>query len=571
MNPPNGPNARALGTAMLVACALGPACLAAAQVANVADAAHDAGVARVLGLAPAPWHGLDALAGALFANLPLGTSAERAALGSALMLGAAGVTLFAIVQRLLAACAETERLGFVVAALATSAPLLGPPWQIETAAVGGSVIGGLVVLFAVAMAARATPHVRGSWPWAAAALGVALGYDPLTGACAFCGCAALVLPRAQARAALVQAWHGEARSVVTAFLAGLAPFFLAVAHARSAGAPLATSLFDASGEGRTLAPSSANALRHFVYDEVGLVLVLLAIAGTALALLVPRARSLTASLLAVAVSGMATAWLGAPLGPTRYGGPVLAALAATFALAAVAMQAIVRAVAAAPVPFARASAAMVVVLELVWPVDAADEALVRTRARGAAPASAWDDAVWGALPPNALVLASDPSVQARAAAARAEGELRGDLVVVSADAHRAFEWRVFANDATFVPLWRDLALGGTPTEASLSSLTRTRPVVMAYEPRWGYAIGRHLIPLALLDRFEPEPRGASDRRRALDAFAAQRQQMAAATEGEPELSVASAALLHARALVIGEGADRDLTERALADWRAFVR
>ena len=61
---------------------------------------------------------------------------------------------------------------------------------------------------------------------------------------------------------------------------------------------------------------------------------------------------------------------------------------------------------------------------------------------------------------------------------------------------------------------------GAPSEASLSALAMSRPLVTPYEPRWGRALGRHLVPVGLLDRFEPEPRGVSDRRKALEAFGA---------------------------------------------------
>jgi hypothetical protein len=111
---------------------------------------------------------------------------------------------------------------------------------------------------------------------------------------------------------------------------------------------------------------------------------------------------------------------------------------------------------------------------------------------------------------------------------------------------------------------------GSPSEASLSSLASVRPLAMAYEPRWGRASGRHLVPLALLDRFEPEPRGASDRRKALDLFAPKRAQLAQAAGKDPELAEAAAYLLRARALDVAESGDRDLVSRTVDDVRAFA-
>ena len=172
-------------------------------------------------------------------------------------------------------------------------------------------------------------------------------------------------------------------SLGACLLAGLGPLALAVARTRAAGVPLVAALAD--GWAGERGASHAGTPMPFVRAELGIVLGALAVGGVVLAALVARARALGAALLAVALVGFASAWAGAPLGPTRFGAPVLAATAAACALAAASMQAIVRAVAEAKLPLARASAAMVLVLELAIPVDSADEALLRTlpRARGA--------------------------------------------------------------------------------------------------------------------------------------------------------------------------------------------
>jgi hypothetical protein len=168
-----------------------------------------------------------------------------------------------------------------------------------------------------------------------------------------------------------------------------------------------------------------------------------------------------------------------------------------------------------------------------------------------------------------VVLVTDARLAARAAAARASGSLRGDLAVVPTFARGAPASRVLASDAALVPLWRDLELAGLPSEASLSSLASARPVVMAYEPRWGRVLGKHLVPVALLDRFEPEPRGTSDRRRALEAFARGRERLARVAAKDPELAAAAAYLLRARALDVAASGDRDLVGRAVEDLHAF--
>src|SRR5258708_17193054 len=97
--------------------------------------------------------------------------------------------------------------------------------------------------------------------------------------------------------------------------------------------------------------------------------------GAALAMLDDRARPLATALVAVAAAGLACGWIGAPLGMTRFGAPALASFAASGALAGVGMQAVVRAIAKARVPFARGSASMGLLLELTFPVEAGESAI----------------------------------------------------------------------------------------------------------------------------------------------------------------------------------------------------
>jgi hypothetical protein len=563
------PGAARLDAAMTLLCALAPACLAAAHVGNAADAAHDAGVARAMGLAAQPWRGLDVVAGSLLAWVPLGTRAARADLGSALVAGLAGVVVYRIARALAARCLEAPRLGALTAAVATLAALCAPVWQTEAAAVGGSAMGALLALVPLAVVARAD-DAKSPPPWrlAALTLGLAVGYEVLVGALAVVGIAAVVGAAPDARRRSVAAVKNDGRALAACLLCGLAPGVLAVARTRAAGVPLFNALLESwAGEAGA---SHAGPPGAFVRGELGTVLGAMAVGGVVVAALAPRARALAAALVAVTALGLASGWAGAPLGPTRFGAPVLAATAAACALAGATMQAVVRAIAEARVPMARASAGMVLVLELVLPVDSADESLVRLLPRAGDASALWGDLAWGTLPPRAVVLAADPRLGGRVAAAQAEGSLRGDITVIPTYARGAPVERVLATDSALVPLWRDLELAGAPSEASLSALATSRPLVTPYEPRWGRALGRHLVPVGLLDRFEPEPRGASDRRKALDAFGAKRDRLAKAQGKDPELVRATAYLLRARALDVAASGDRDLIGRAVDDLHVFA-
>ncbi len=157
-------------------------------------------------------------------------------------------------------------------------------------------------------------------------------------------------------------------------------------------------------------------------------------------------------------------------------------------------------------------------------------------------------------------------------AARALGTLRGDvgLVPVRDLAGRA-ALRELSREAGLAPFFRDMALGGAPSEFALASLAATRPVVLEFHAAWDRALARHLVAAGAFDRFEPEPRGVSDRRKALDAFLPARERLARALPPprDPVLPSVAAAVLRARTLGLTAAADRDLVPRGIDDLRAF--
>jgi hypothetical protein len=557
--------------------ALLPSGMAAARVANVADPTRDGAVVRDLGLDPRVWHGVDTLVGVLLQAIPLGTRAARAALGGAIVASAAGAVFYVLARSLLDSCAQTRRLGAVVAAIVSTIALAGLPWQTELSAIGGSAAGALLVFLPVCLlvllapsdvrvSAERMPAGPGALRSAAFTLALAVGNDPAVGVCALVAVAAYTGAHPHARR-LIAEGAAQAPSLGAAFAAGLAPCVLGIVRTRVAGVPLGRAL----GEGWPVRAAASHAPLGFFWSELGAAVVLFALAGTALGMVVARARPVCAALLAVAMTGLAWGRVLA-CGPSSYGPPVLAALAAMCLLAGPGMQALVRLVASARVPMARASAAMVVLLELVLPVDVADETLGHAPSTGAV--AAWDDVAWGELPPETVVLVSDDGAWQRAATARARGALRGDVTLISVDPAGAgpLTRRALASDPSLLPLWRDLEIAGAPSEASLGAVAAVRPLFMAYEPRWGRILAGHLVPDALFDRFELEPRGASDRRIALTAFAPLRDRLARLLRDDRELAVATARMLRVRALLFAtlDSHDTDAASAAIADVRAFA-
>lgn len=552
---------------MLLACALVPAALAAAGAMSSAPASHDEAVVRAVGVG---WTGvfraLDVIVAATLMLVPLGTRAMRAGVASALITGACGAVAFVVARRLAHAvrpAATSPRLMSAVAAVSVLSALLAPVWQVEAAAPGGAVVGALIVLVALALAgagagARAAPFVAG----------LAASYEPLVVLAVIAAVAPWIQEVVRARAL----GRRDAIDAGVAFALGLLPLGLGLAMARrtpeiavSAARPLASSIGERAG--------SHVVLGAFATAEVGTLMLVAAAAGAVLVALVPGARRALASLLGVIAVGVAGIWLGAASGPSHVASVVLAATCALHVLASVALVAAVVAISKLRVPFAEASAALVVVLELVLPVRAADETLGRREARSSHASSVWTEVAWGAAPPSAAVLVADRGTMRRIAAARATGEMRADLLVVATFAlpSRASD-RALVAEPKLAALYRDIALGSTPEELSLATLAMQRPLLAGFDPRWDRGLARHFVPVGLTTRFEPEPRGSSDRRRGLDAFLPGKERLVrvAVARRDPELAAATATLLRGRAIGMAACGERDVLSRALDDLRPFA-
>ncbi len=551
-----------------------PACAAAAHVASVSDAAHDDGTIRAVGFGwTGVWRALDAVVASTFVLLPIGTRATRAALACVLLVGIAGGLLYWIGRRLLAACASGPRLGPILAALASMTATISATWQLEAASPGGSVLGALLVLAPPAVL-LADGGLRASrLPLVAALVGAALTYEPLVGACAIASSGALAIASWRSTRETARRLTRKTKLVsLAAFAVGVLPFALGLLRSRASRALALGVAPLASWAGERGASWPITPL-GFVESEIGWPIVALAVGGACLAFAVPRARPATFALVTLAIVGLASTRFGTPGGPTRFGAPVLVAVGALLLLSAVAMQAIVRFVANARIPFAKASAAMIVLIELTFPVHFADDALARCVERARGQAAIWDDVAWGALPAGSVLMVNDARVMRRILASRATGALRGDLAIIPTyDLDGSVARRELAHEPKLAPFWRDMAITTLPEEFSLSSLAASRPLSLVFDARWEHSLARHLVPIGLVARFETEPRGASDRRRALDGFTPKRDRLARATINERDLELIqlTAILLRARAIALAATGDKDLVARGIDDLHAFA-
>ena len=255
---------------------------------------------------------------------------------------------------------------------------------------------------------------------------------------------------------------------------------------------------------------------------------------------------------------------------------MIAAVGAAYVLAGAALHAIgSRGGRRARVPFARASAAMILILEMALPDRAADDSDARADERNAARAPR--GATWPAArsPParrsSCAIRASRPASTPRAPPASSAADL-ALVPLFDLGGHGAM--RELARDVKLEPIWHDAALVGAEQESSLSSIGQERPLVAAYDPSWDRGLARHLVPVGLFARFEPEPRGGSDRRAALDQFSGPaapqgRDRLAKAIDGDPELLGITVALLRARAIALAAASERDVVAHAIDDLRPF--
>ena len=504
------------------------------------DAAADEGGVRVVGRGyTGIFRGLDALVA-----LPWGAHARWATLGAAALLGLATFIVARRLGRALAPGALSLALAVVAAALAT----LTLPAQREAALVAGNVLGALLVVGPIALVAKRAPNAV-----VAGVLGLAASYD-VPVAVTSCLAIATFALFARKRAA----WTDALPLLVFA-----APVvWMLWRRAAAPDASLEVGLFASLlGEGaRSVAKNAAMVIAR---GELGVVALAFA-AGGAVALVRSKiTRPIAASLIVIAAAGAAFPAFGAPAGPVRFGGTLLAGLAATSVLAAAGMAAVVALVANARVPLARASAAMIVLLEIAVPVRVFDDAQLALAKAPKDTTAKWQRAVFGDLPKGAVLLVPNARLLLRARAAAATGALQADTIVLPTWGLGArATGREIAREPLLAPLVRDLALYGAPEEFSLSQLAAARPLLVAFDARWDKRFARHLVPQGAFDRYFVEPRGANERMKALPTIA---EEAMVSLRAAPALADATRDLLQARKSAAMATGERDYIAAATAE------
>ncbi len=541
-----------------------PALVAVWNVENIADASHDVGVVRTVGLGyTGGFRAFDALLAAFLIPLPLGTLAFRAAFAQAVFVALIGAILVREIRRTIETVDAAPLLKGIVALIGSLAVTCALPLQIEARSAGGSLLGvllPLVVLVAVRM--NAPVGLVG------VALGLASSYEPVS----FVFALSLVAPdavRTFDRERRPEGVPGATLAILFAgWLSGMLPLLIAFVFRQVHGEWSLTEAFFASPLGeRGALPSDP--LRAFLISTFGPFLLACTLAGAAVAW-VDRHRWETSRWSLVALAGLGAVLLGAPAGSSRYSVASLGITVAVGVFSALAILAAVRKIASARIPFAFGSSLLFLLLAIALPVRLLDDTLNRSNAHTRILAGAWDEATWGSVPSRALFLATDSRWFLRALSQRVAGELRGDIELVPLYdlTHRLAAVELY-REPTLASIYRDLALGTKPEEWSLTKLAATRGTLLPFPSDWDAGIVKHMVPNGLFVQFEVEPRGMSDRKKALDAFASLRAVLVRANvSGDPELARLTVAAFRSRVALQAESGERELLSKTIEDLRA---
>jgi hypothetical protein len=535
--------------------------VASGQLDAYGNGARDPRLVGAVGLGyTGGFHALDGWLAALFAEIPLGTRTLRAEIPSVLLLGLLAVLLFVLVRRCLVRTSASSAWASVVAAIAATTVTCSAPLLEEAARPGSSLLGVVLVVSALLF-----QDPRGRVSGSVALFSLSVTYDPLVGL--------LVATALVSRAALAPVPRpGPARErwvfALAALVAGAGPFLVAALEARTTRVSTSAPLF-------ALAPFETGSLHHVaaaLQAELGEVLLFGSFAGVVLSLVSLRGRRENGPLLLVATVALL---LLVVFGTSQEGwsSAGLVCLASCVALAAIAMQEAVLRVARARLPLASASAAMVVVLFAAFPAILLDDSLARAATRPPLAVPLWEDAAFAGLSSGTLLLVPSPRLYTRVLATLVMGDLPGDVgVLPTFDAKNEASAVALSHDLALVPLFRDIALVGTPQELSLSTLAISRPLAVPTDPRWDRTLTRHLLPAGLLASFEPEPRGGADRKHALLATAASRARLATvlSSGGDAGLLSITASLLSDRAVAAIDTGEREVAALALGDAKAFA-
>lgn len=538
--------------------ALLPLVVAVWNAENIADASHDTGIVRTVGLGfTGLFRMLDGVLSSLFILIPIGTLAFRAAIAQAMVVGAIGVLLFREIRRSVNPIDAPALLKAGVALIGSLMVTWSVPLQMEAKSAGGSALGLLLPLLV-----REAVHAKVPLGVVGLLLGLSASYEPMSLVLAL-GLLSIEIASSPPLA------KRDSIQLGVGALVGLLPFGLALflhrLHAEgSLSMPLFVSPLGEPGMMKSHTPA------EFATTTFGMFLCAVA-AAFALATIHPMARFALRWAI-VGVISLGGLFLHAPCGPSRYSVSSLGVVAAVSVLCAFAFLFVVRGVSRARIPFAFVSSLLCLFFGVSVPVRFLDDTLTRSNAHTRILAGAWDEATWGSAPSRTVFLATDARWFLRALSARLAGDLRGDIDIVPLYdlTHRLAAVELY-REPLLASMYRDLALGARPEEWSLAKLSSARGTLLPFPPDWDQGIVRHMLPNGLFVQFEAEPRGMSDRKKALDSFSSLRATMVEANvKGDSELAALTVKAFRSRVALLAESGERELLSKTIEDLRAVA-
>jgi hypothetical protein len=477
--------------------------------------------------------------------VPLGSLYFRAGLASAVVLGLAGLAIFAATREALREGADTPRLSAALAAIAALLATLGATGQRE-----GTVAGGAsVALLGAALVLAANPARALRDRGRALALGLlfgALAGESAAVALAVASGIAVRLAVERVRPRRSELTWALAGAVVSALFV-FAPLYvrsLAPARFLDLGRSIAA-LVPTLAETPTRSLGGVGTMR----DEVGRVALVLAGLGGAVGLARARYRASVAPLvLVVLIDLLASSREGSLVSSDELAPLHLVSLAFLCALVAVALQAVLVTMLDMRLALAREATVLFVMGALALAAANAEEASFmadRSVARGA---ESFTDEAIERLSPGAALLVRSRAAAHRLWTARAIDGMRPDVLAVPVPilGDTRVTLALLRAEPTLQQIMRDVSLDGRPGEEALTILADARPVLLELDPRWDRRVVSHLVADHFWLGFAPEPLGPSDRRAAFADLRTRFARVLAASTIDERIDPITAAVLRAR-------------------------
>jgi hypothetical protein len=536
----------------------------------------DFAIVRDLGFVPVGTEGLLSTVLAQVSTLaPVGGRLFRACLVGVIALALCSRLLFARLRDLLDAEAPFGPNPFL-ALLATQLWALDLVTQREAAVVASPALALLLILVGLRVSEAWMGDAR-SWPLAGMLLALAAAESHAAG---------LIL-----LLLFVARWTAERGRPSAAAVRGFAAGLLSAAGV-CVGARALRTLSPQSGldlgvatpyrldDAATGAPvrgviDVAERVLAFWLERLGAPTLLLAAAGAAWCLYRPALRrAVVPWLVLTAAAGVVplAPRLGAPLAS-----PLFAFIAslALLAFVALALQALVRVLWFAGVPFARPAAVLSLTFAITLLLSRLDEA--RPAIASGLGAELWTEEAFGKLPPRSLALVRSASLAYRLLSARILRGERADVIIVPSAllSQGSLTQQLSSAAPELAPLLRQLAVNGYADEYSLCGLADARPLFVELDPSWDVRLLEHLRPEAIWLGFLPHALGAAERRAGLERNREALQRTLAPLAAGGQLDDVTrhtlSDLVGQQALALAAVGDRASAQHALRMLRRLVR